>query len=25
VFVWRKGEDCVGFDDGGDEDLEERR
>jgi len=23
VFVWRKGEDCVGFDDGGDEDLEE--
>jgi hypothetical protein len=23
MFVWRKGEDCVGFDDCGDEDLEE--
>ena len=23
MFVWRKEEDCVGFDDSGDEDLEE--
>jgi len=23
VFVWRKGKDCVGCDDDGDEDLEE--